>query len=57
MLRYFQEDLKLSVLAELEHQDFELENFDQMVKKAVNTEAKLALRPRSSTKEIDQNCP
>ena len=57
MLRYFWENLKSSVLAELEHQDLELESFDQKVKKAVNAEAKLALRPRSSTKEMDQNCP
>ena len=28
-----------------------------MVKKAVDAEAKSALRPRSSTKEMDQNCP
>ena len=28
-----------------------------MVKKAVNTEAKSALRPCSSTKKMDQNCP
>ena len=57
MLRYFQEGLKPSVLAELEHRDLELESFDQMVKKAVNAEAKSALRTRSSPKEIDQNCP
>ena len=57
MLRYFQEDLKLSILAELEHWDLELESFDQMVKKAVNAEAKSALWPHSSIKEIDQNCP
>ena len=57
MLRYFWEDLKPSVLAELEHRDLELESFDQMVKKAVNAEAKSALRPRSSTKEMDQHCP
>ena len=56
ILRYFQEGLKPSVLTELEHQDLELESFDQMVKKAVDAEAKLAIRPRSSTKEIDQNC-
>ena len=43
MLRYFRKGLKLSVLAELEHQDLELEDFDQMVKKTVNAEAKLAL--------------
>ena len=28
-----------------------------MVKKAVNAKAKSALQPRSSTKEMDQNCP
>ena len=28
MLRYFREDLKASVLAELVHQDLELESFD-----------------------------
>ena len=53
MLRYFREGLKPSVLAELEHRDLELESFDQMVKKAVDAEAKSALRPRSSTKEMD----
>ena len=44
-------------MAELEHQDLELESFNQMVKKAVDVEAKLALQPCSSTREIDQNCP
>ena len=53
MLRYFREDLKPSVLAELERRDLKLENFDQMVKKAVDAEAKSAPRPHSSTKEID----
>ena len=57
MLRYFREGLKSSILPKLEHWDLELESFDQMVKKAVNAEAKSALRPRSSTKEMDQHCP
>ena len=56
MLKYFWKDLKPSILAELEHRDFELENFNQMIKKAVNAKAKLALQPCSSTKKIDQNC-
>ena len=56
ILRYFREGLKLFVLAELEHQDLKLESFDQMVKKAVNAEAKSALRLRSSIKKIDQHC-
>ena len=57
MLRYFREGLKPSILAELEHRDLELESFNQMVKKAVDAEAKSALRPCSSTKEMDQHCP
>ena len=56
MLKYFQKSLKPSVLAKLEYWDLELKSFDQMVKKAVDAEAKSALYPCSSTKEIDQNC-
>ena len=56
ILRYFREGLKLSVLAKLEYWDLELESFNRMVKKAVDAEAKSALQPCSSTKEIDQNC-
>ena len=57
MLKYFREGLKPSVLAELEHQDLQLESFDQMVKNSVNAKAKSAFRPLSSTKKMDQNCP
>ena len=57
MLRYFRKDLKPSILAELEHWHLELKSFDQMVKKAIDAKAKSALWPRSSTKEMDQNCP
>ena len=57
MLKYFCEALKPSVLAELKHRDLELESFDQMVKKAIDAKAKLALWPRFSTKKIDQHCP
>ena len=53
MLRFFQEGLKPSVLAKLEPRHLKLENFDQMLKKAVDAKAKSALRPRSSTREID----
>ena len=49
MLRYFQESLKSSILAELKYQDLELESFNKMVKKAVDTKVKLAIRPHSST--------
>ena len=53
MLNYFQKGFKLFVLAKLEYQDLELESFNQIVKKAVDTEAMLALRPHSNTKKID----
>ena len=56
MFRYFRKGLKPSVLVELEHQDLKLENFDQMVKKAVNAKAESALCLCSSTKEMNQNC-
>ena len=57
MLKYFRKGLKSSVLAELEHRDLKLESFNQMVKKAVDVEAKSALRPCSSTKKMHQHCP
>ena len=57
MLRNFWKGLKPSVLAKLEYWDLELESFDQIVKKAVDAEAKLALQTCSSTKEMDLNCP
>ena len=57
MLKYFREGLKPSILAELEHQDLELQSFNQIVKKAVDAETKSALCLRSSTKEMDQHCP
>ena len=57
MLRYFREGLKSSILAELEHRNLELESFDQIIKKAINAEAKSALCPRSSTKEMNQHYP
>ena len=57
MLRYFRKGLKPSVLAKLEHQNLELESFHQMVKKAINAKAKLALRPYFNTKEMNQHYP
>ena len=56
MLRYFWKNLKPSILAKLEHQNLELESFNQIVKKVINAEAKIVLQPYFSTKKIDQNC-
>ena len=57
MLRYFRECLRPSILAELQNEDLELENFVQIVKKAVVAEAKANLRPRATTRDMDQHCP
>ena len=57
MLRYFREGLRPSILAELQNEDHELENFLQIVKKAVAAEAKANLWSQATTKDMDQHCP
>ena len=54
MLKYFQDDLRPSILAELQNEDYELENFLQIVKKAVVAKAKANLRLRATIKDMDQ---
>ena len=57
ILRYFKESLWPSILAELQNKDHKLENFLQIVKKAVAAEAKANLRSQATTKDMDQHCP
>ena len=57
MLRYFWKSLRPSILAELQNKDHKLENFLQIVKKAVAAEAKANLRLRATIKDIDQHYP
>ena len=57
MLRYFRKGLRSSILAKLQNEDHELENFFQIVKKAVAAEAKANLWSRATTKDMDQHCP
>ena len=56
MLRYFREGLRPSIRVELEHRDLELESFEQLVKKVVEAKSKASLRPRNTTREMDQHC-
>ena len=56
MIRYFRESLKPSIRAEIEQHGRELDSFEDKIQKAVNAEAKAALRPRSATCETDQHC-
>ena len=57
MLRYFWEILKPSILTKLKHRDLKLENFNQMIKKAINAKAKVAFQPHSNIRIIDQHYP
>ena len=57
MLSYFREGLRPSIRVELEHWDLKLESFKQLVKKIVEAEGKVLLRPRTTTREMDQHCP
>ena len=57
ILKYFQEDLRPSILAKLQNEDHELKNFLQIVKKVVIAEAKANLQSRATTKDMDQYCP
>lgn len=43
MLKYFRKDLIPAILVELEYQDLEPEDFNQMIKKAVDVKPKGAL--------------
>ena len=53
ILKYFWKGLKPSILAELQNEDFKLESFVQIVKKAVITKAKASLRPWATAWDID----
>ena len=57
MICYFQESLKSSIKVEIEQQDWEFTNFEKMVQRAVNAEAKASLRSSIMIKELDVRCP
>ena len=56
MIPYFQQGLCLSIKVEMEQRGRELNSFKELVKKAVNAEAKAALQLRSYTRKTDQHC-
>ncbi len=57
MIRYIQEDLRPSIRAKLDNQGQNLDAWDEVIEKTVNTEAKAGLQLSSGTKEIDSRCP
>lgn len=56
MVKYFQEGLWPSILAEVHHDNLEVESFVQIVRKAVVAEVKANLQFRASVQDMDQHC-
>ena len=57
MICYFCEGLKPSIKVEMEQQDQMSIDFEEMVQKAVNAEAKAGLRSSTMVRESDVCCP
>ena len=57
MICYFREDLKPSIKVEMEQQDRESIDFEEMVQRAVNAEAKAGLRSSTMVRKLDVRCP
>ena len=57
MICYFRKDLKPSIKVEMEQQDRESTNFEEMVQRAVNAEAKAGLRSSTMVWELNAYCP
>ena len=57
MICYFWEDLKSSINVKIKQQDREYLNFEEMVQRAVNPEAKAGLRSSTIVRDLDTRCP
>ena len=53
MVRYFEEGLKPSIKAEMDQDATHLDDYEELVAKAVRAEAKAGLRPSSYVREAD----
>ena len=56
MIQYFQEGLCPLLKVEMEQCGQELNSFKEVVKKAINAEAKAAFQPRSYARKTNQHC-
>ena len=54
MVRYFEKGLKLSIIAEMDQDASHLDNYEELVAKAVRDEAKAGLRASSYVRETNQ---
>ena len=57
MIYYFWKGLKPSIKDEMEQQDWESMNFEEMVPRAVNVEAKMGLKSSTMVQDFDIYCP
>ena len=57
MICYFRESLKLFIKVEIEQQNRESIDFEEMMQKAVNAEAKVGLRSSTMVQDSDAHCP
>ena len=57
MICYFRESLKPSIKVEIEQQDRESMDFEEMMQRAVNVEAKAGLNSSTIVRESDAHCP
>ena len=54
MVRYFEEGLKPSIKAEMDQDASHLDDYEELVTKAVKAKAKAGLQPSSYVRETDQ---
>ena len=57
MICYFREGLKPSIKVEMKQQDQEAIDFEEIVQKTVNAEAKAALKSSAIVRDLDIRCP
>ena len=57
MIRYFEEGLKPFIKAEMDQDASHLDDYEELVAKAVRVEAKAGLRPSFYVRETDQQVP
>ena len=53
IIYYFHEDLKLSIKVKMEQQDKKSVNFEEMMQKIVNAEAKVGLKSTIMIRDLD----
>ncbi len=57
LIRYFQEGLSPSIWAQLDHRGRDLDDWEEVVEKAGDVEAKANLQPSFYVRDIDVRCP